>query len=295
MRGTITFNKEVTYLSSISNETLQVISGNSSFVENAARALQETAVQLPVSLMGFGERTINFRTFFNESLFFSNVSIRIVNSTQYIRAADTNRPVEQPHGVFAVPLYNFYQPSDRAIGQEFRLMSESITVVMLLLGLLMVLRNRLSEMYFILHYMQHLYLLIFLNLLYPPNLGSFLAGFKLAHLSFVPNLFGNVIPPGYRQNSPLPFFVNSYDISFIRSAGFDFTIVVGVLLFFIVCRLLEALFTAVAEKALPEALGPTAHENVTPQIEKEPEQTAVVVRDGPEEGQQEDEGRAEVA
>lgn len=84
------------------------------------------------------------------------------------------------------------------------------------------------------HYMQHLYLLIFLNILYPPNLGSFIAGFKLAHLSFFPNMFRDLIPSDYRQPSPMTFFVNSYDISFIRNAGFCFTILLIAFLYFII-------------------------------------------------------------
>jgi hypothetical protein len=44
------------------------------------------------------------------------VTIDILNSTQFIREAGTNRPIEQPSGIFAVPLYNFYSQTDRAIG-----------------------------------------------------------------------------------------------------------------------------------------------------------------------------------
>jgi hypothetical protein len=42
LKGTITFNREVVYLSTLSNRSLRVIGGNSSFINNTNRKLQAT-------------------------------------------------------------------------------------------------------------------------------------------------------------------------------------------------------------------------------------------------------------
>jgi len=77
----------------------------------------------------------------------------------------------------------------------------------------------------------------FLEVLYPPNLDELLAGFKNAHLSFLPNIFSRLFKDGYRDYAPLKFYELSYDVNFLRNAGHVYTVLLLLLGWYVCLRL----------------------------------------------------------
>lgn len=106
--------------------------------------------------------------------------------------------------------------------------------------------NRLSDAYVLWDTAQLLYLLVFLDLQYPPNLNDFLVGLSNINFLFVPSLFESAVGKTRLKSSP-PFYAYSYDSSFLRTAGSPLLLVLIILLIFIVLKAIE-LITRCSEK-----------------------------------------------
>lgn len=98
--------------------------------------------------------------------------------------------------------------------------------------------NRLSDAYVLWDTSQLLYLLVFLNIQYPPNLNDFLLGLSNINFLFVPSIFQNTIG-SLRFISSAPFYAYSNDCSFLRTAGSPILLIVIVFSIFLVLKLIE--------------------------------------------------------
>lgn len=108
--------------------------------------------------------------------------------------------------------------------------SEGISWFIMLLSVFFLFKNRLSDLYVLWDTIQLLYLLLFLNIQYPPNLNEFFRGLKYTHFTFLPSIF---TVSDTRNYSDPPFYAYSYDNSFLRNTGgifFALIIVFGILL-----------------------------------------------------------------
>lgn len=96
--------------------------------------------------------------------------------------------------------------------------------------------NRLSDAYILWDTAQLLYLLVFLDMQYPPNLNDFLVGLSNIHFMFVPSIFGNMISTK-RMISSKPFYAYSYDNSFLRTAGSPILLIVIAIAIYLLLKL----------------------------------------------------------
>ena len=81
---------------------------------------------------------------------------------------------------------------------------------------------------------QLLFLLLFLNIDYPPALNYFLFGFKYSHYLFLPQIFDTGKPTNTALNTPDKFGIIVPDANFLNNTGHDFLImfiVIGLLAF----------------------------------------------------------------
>lgn len=122
--------------------------------------------------------------------------------------------------------------------------SEGICWFIILVTLLFLVINRISDTYALWDTAQLLYLLIFLDIQYPPNLNDFLVGLKNIHFLFIPSIFAGVAPTDRLVSSP-PFYAYAYDSSFIRTAGSPFLIIIVCVIIFMILYLIELLSTHV--------------------------------------------------
>jgi len=120
--------------------------------------------------------------------------------------------------------------------------SEGICWFIILVTLLFLVINRISDTYALWDTAQLLYLLIFLDIQYPPNLNDFLVGLKNIHFLFIPSIFANVAPADRLVSSP-PFYAYAYDSSFIRTAGSPLLIVIVCIIIFIILKTIELVST----------------------------------------------------
>ena len=139
----------------------------------------------------------------------------------------------------SLPPYAAYSYSDVQTGSMMRDFSEGVSWFIILFSLFFLFLNRLSDVYIIWDTAQLLYLLLFLNIQYPPNLNEFLAGMSNTHFLFVPSLFKGISALRFASN--LPFYAYSYDCSFLRTAGSPLLLLLIVLIFFLLLKLLELL------------------------------------------------------
>lgn len=100
--------------------------------------------------------------------------------------------------------------------------------------------NRLSDAYVLWDTAQLLYLLVFLDIQYPPNLNDFLVGLSNINFLFVPSLFKDAAPAA-RLSSSSPFYAYAYDNSFLRTAGSPILLIVIVVAIFLILKFIEVL------------------------------------------------------
>lgn len=100
--------------------------------------------------------------------------------------------------------------------------------------------NRLSDAYVLWDTAQLLYLMVFLDMQYPPNLNDFMYGLANIHFLFVPSVFEGVVGKA-RLKSSAPFYAYSYDSSFLRTAGSPLLLVIIILAIFTILKSIELL------------------------------------------------------
>lgn len=112
--------------------------------------------------------------------------------------------------------------------------SQSIGWIILIISIGFLAINRLSDIYILWDFPQLLYLLVYLDIQYPPNLNEFLRGLKNLNLYFFPNVFSM---PSIRQYSPAPFYAESYDVNFLRCSGHILIIFIIYIMIYVILKL----------------------------------------------------------
>lgn len=80
--------------------------------------------------------------------------------------------------------------------------------------------------------LQFIFLMYFVNVVWPPSLTYMLAAFEYSFFNFMPNMFGSVLPkpvPSANLNGQIYSLLG--DATFLRSAGYLLTITLFLLLF----------------------------------------------------------------
>lgn len=168
--------------------------------------------------------------------------------------------LQQSDFLVTVPYFQAYPPD--YVGMGFQRVGEVICGAVYLLSLGFLVVNRFCELYLLIDVLQEIYLLSFVEILYPPNLGELLIGFKNAHLSFFPNLFWGLFDSGYREYAPVKFNELSVDINFLRNAGHIYTVLLVLLCWYLLLQLVRYILSKV----------PDRHEKIKsciPQIEQQ--------------------------
>lgn len=112
--------------------------------------------------------------------------------------------------------------------------SQSIGWIILIISVGFLAINRLSDIYILWDFPQLLYYLIFLDIQYPPNFNEYIKGLKNPNLYFFPNVFRM---PDMRQNSPSPYYSESYDINFLRSSGHILVVFIIYLVVYLILKI----------------------------------------------------------
>lgn len=104
----------------------------------------------------------------------------------------------------------------------------------LLLSVLYLFKNRISHLYTLWDTVQLLYVIILLEIQYPPPLNEFLNGLKTTLFLNFPNLFSQSTQ---RTSSARPFYAYTYDNNFLRNAGPSLTIGIIVIIIYLFFKL----------------------------------------------------------
>ena len=155
-----------------------------------------------------------------------------------VKSSVTSYPLQNPSITLNMPEFTPYSNAQIYSGIFMGQFSEGISWFILLLSIFFLFKNRLSDLYVLWDTVQLLYLLVFLNIQYPPNLNEFFNGLKFTHLYFLPSLFE---VSNERRISDSPFYAYSYDSSFLRNTGHVFTLLVLVFGFLILLKISEFL------------------------------------------------------
>jgi hypothetical protein len=105
-----------------------------------------------------------------------------------------------------------------------------------LLTVVFLFKNRISHLYILWDTVQLLFVLLFLEIQYPPTLNEFLRGLKSIFFQGFPSFFS---APAQRVLSDRPFYAYATDCSFLRNAGFCLTFLICVALFYVLLRVAE--------------------------------------------------------
>lgn len=158
----------------------------------------------------------------------------------YVSSTNTELPLQTPKIYVAPHSFTKYSLDQQLTGSIIYQISESLTIIIVIVSAGFIWLNRLSDVYIIWDITQLVYLLIFLDVQYPSNLNEFILGLKNTHLYMFPNI---VKMPDIRQNSTSAYYAYAYDVNFLRSAGHNIVIaliVIGVYLLLKVMQLLTS-------------------------------------------------------
>jgi hypothetical protein len=88
-----------------------------------------------------------------------------------VKSASTNYPLQNPTITVISPEFTKYSYQQIYSGSIMGQLSQGISWFILLLSLFFLFQNRLSDLYILWDTVQLLYLLVFLDIQYPPNLN----------------------------------------------------------------------------------------------------------------------------
>ena len=125
-------------------------------------------------------------------------------------------------------LESFDQYTDEQIQQSkpFENMSKFLSICMCIFFLFNLIPNTGYLLYNMIDYYQILFILLFLNVDYPPSINYFLNGFRYAHYLFLPQIFasGQTGAKTMSEKTPAKFGVIVSDANFLTNTGHDFII-----------------------------------------------------------------------
>ena len=101
--------------------------------------------------------------------------------------------------------------------------------------------NTVYMMYPMIDFYQLLFLLLFLNIDYPPILNYFLYGFRYSHYLFLPQIFSSAEPTAISAKIPQKFGIVVPDANFLTNTGHDFLIMFVVVSIFGGLKLIDVI------------------------------------------------------
>jgi hypothetical protein len=120
----------------------------------------------------------------------------------------------------------------------------------LLLTVIYLFKNRISHLYTLWDTVQLLYVIILLEIQYPPALNEFLNGLRSTLFLGFPNIFGQ---GSARTVSSRPFYAYTHDNNFLRNAGPSLTLGIIVFIIYLMFKFVAELNTR-TEKVKDEKL-----------------------------------------
>jgi hypothetical protein len=155
----------------------------------------------------------------------------------YVVSSLTNYNLQNPNITLQLPAFIPYTYEEVYMATNMAQLSEGISWFIILFSMFFLFMNRLSDAYILWDTAQLLYLLIFLNIQYPPNLNDFFTGMSNTHFLFIPSIFANIVPQNRLISSP-PFYAYAYDNSFLRTAGSPMLLIVIAIGIFVVLKII---------------------------------------------------------
>lgn len=101
---------------------------------------------------------------------------------------------------------------------------------------------------------QLLFILLFLNVDYPPVVNYFMSGFRYAHYLFLPQIFSSGDMGVLDARMPEKFGIVVPDAGFLENTGHDFVVMFVVTGIFIVLKLIDLLTTYITTKPNPNKI-----------------------------------------
>ena len=123
-------------------------------------------------------------------------------------------------------------------GYTSRQFGQGLSWFIILLSLFFLFKNRISHLYGLWDTAQLLFVILFLEIQYPPNLNEFLTGLNTIFLNTLPSIFST---PSSRTISDRSFYAYSVDNNFIRNAGPSLTIFLVVVIIYFILKIFEYL------------------------------------------------------
>lgn len=190
------------------------------------RLLASSLTNITPKIVSHSARRLVYSLPISETLLSASGTLELANSfLEATVSVSSSLPLQTQMIVSSVP---FYQPFEGYSGGGFRYFGEVLSGLTFAVGLGFLAFNRFSELYMLIDIQQDLYLLGFLDILFPPNIEALLRGFKNSHLYFIPNIFSRLFEDNYREYAPGRYFELSTDVSFLRNAAHAYT---GLLIF----------------------------------------------------------------
>lgn len=154
----------------------------------------------------------------------------------YVISAVNSYPLQTPNTTVSIPTYMAYEYSTIYQGQIARQFGQGMSGFILLLSVFYIFKNRVSYLYILWDTVQILFLLLFLDIQYPPALNQFLFGLSNTMFLNFPSFFTT---SSQRTVSDLSFYAYSYDNSFIRNAGPSITWLIAIIALYILLKICE--------------------------------------------------------
>jgi hypothetical protein len=231
---------------------MTVIGFIKSSVVNLVVSFNESEIWLNSNSTIYGIATTGYRRLYTSSLTYTldvndpttllfrvttlPTTITLNLPAQNVISASSGYPLQTPNVSVGLPKFLPYDYTAIYEGYTAQQFGEGLGWFILLLTLVFLFKNRISHLYMLWDTVQLLYVLLFLDIQYPPTLNEFLRGLSSIFFSGFPSIF---TAPANRMVSDRPFYAYATDCSFLRNAGFCISLFIFVVIFYCVLKLLE--------------------------------------------------------
>lgn len=152
---------------------------------------------------------------------------------QYVVSSTSRYPLQTPNTTVEMPSFVTYDYGTIYQGLKASQFGYGLGWFILLLSVFYLFKNRISHLYTLWDTVQLLYVVILLEIQYPPALNEFLRGLSNTLFLSFPNIFTQGTA---RTVSARPFYAYTYDNNFLRNAGPSLTLGIIVILVYLVFK-----------------------------------------------------------
>lgn len=152
---------------------------------------------------------------------------------QNIISSISGYPLQTPNITVSLPTFVPYDYSTIYQGYTAQQFGQGLGWFIWLLTIVFLFKNRISHLYVLWDTVQLIYMLLFLEIQYPPTLNQFMCGLNSVFFQGFPNIFP---VPTERMISDRPFYAYSTDNNFLRNAGAPLTLLLIVGIIYIVFK-----------------------------------------------------------